>query len=157
MRNQWLDQRLSGRGNQNHHSSLGERQINIPSRARPNTQTGQKDRDQYLRRICPPTVRMTINPGHGGEPYFVSPQSAHAQAALRALKAAFGYEPIAIREGGSIPIITDLKKILGAEALMLGLALPDANAHSPNEKFSLDAFSKGMRMSAYLWEELVRT
>jgi acetylornithine deacetylase/succinyl-diaminopimelate desuccinylase-like protein len=115
----------------------------------------QKVVTEHLRRICPPTVRMTIESGHGGEPYFVSPQGPQAQAALRALKRAFGYEPVAIREGGSIPIINSMKKILGVDALMLGLALPDANAHSPNEKFSLDAFVKGMRMSAYLWQELV--
>ena len=47
-----------------------------------------------------------------------------------------------------------LRKILSVDALLLGLALPDDNAHSPNEKFSLDAFAKGMRMSALLWPEL---
>ena len=62
---------------------------------------------------------------------------AEAQAALRALKTAFGHEPTLMREGGSIPIVTDFKKILGADALLLGLALPDDNPHSPNEKFSL--------------------
>ncbi len=110
---------------------------------------------QHLRRLCPPTVRMEIEHGHGGEPYLVSPASPLAQAGLRALKAAFGHEPVLLREGGSIPIVTDFKKILGADALMLGLALPDDNAHSPNEKFSLEAFGKGMRMSALLWQELV--
>jgi len=99
---------------------------------------------------------MTIESGHGGAPYLVSPTSPQAQAALRALKTAFGYEPVLMREGGSIPILTDLKKILGADALMLGLALPDDNAHSPNEKFNLEAFAKGMWMSANLWQELTR-
>jgi acetylornithine deacetylase/succinyl-diaminopimelate desuccinylase-like protein len=59
-----------------------------------------------------------------------------------------------MREGGSIPIVTDFKRVLGADTLLLGLALPDDNAHSPNEKFSLDAFSKGMRMGAILWQEM---
>jgi acetylornithine deacetylase/succinyl-diaminopimelate desuccinylase-like protein len=110
--------------------------------------------EKHLKRLCSPTVRLEINGGHGGEPYLVSPTSPLAQAGLRALKAAFGHEPVLLREGGSIPIVTDFKKILGADALMLGLALPDDNAHSPNEKFSLDAFAKGMRMSALLWREL---
>lgn len=110
--------------------------------------------EKHLKRLCPPTVRLEIEGGHGGEPYLVSPTSPLAQAGLRALKAAFGHEPVLMREGGSIPIVTDFKKILGADALMLGLALPDDNAHSPNEKFSLDAFAKGMRMSALLWPEL---
>jgi acetylornithine deacetylase/succinyl-diaminopimelate desuccinylase-like protein len=111
---------------------------------------------QHLRKLCPPTVRLTVEAGHGGEPYLVSPQSAKAQAALRALKAAFGYEPVLLREGGSIPIVTEFKRILGADALMLGLALPDNNPHSPNEKFSLECFAKGMRLGAHLWQELAR-
>ena len=59
-----------------------------------------------------------------------------------------------MREGGSIPIVNDFKKILGADALLLGLALPDDNPHSPNEKFDLDCFAKGQLMSAHLWQEL---
>lgn len=108
----------------------------------------------HLRKLCPPTVRMTLTAGHGGEPYLVSSTNPMAQAALRTLKAAFGRDPVLIREGGSIPIITQFKKILRADSLLLGLALPDDNLHSPNEKFSLDAFEKGMRMSALLWNEL---
>jgi acetylornithine deacetylase/succinyl-diaminopimelate desuccinylase-like protein len=77
-----------------------------------------------------------------------------AQAALQTLKEAFGHEPILMREGGSIPIVTEFKKILKADTLLLGLALPDDNAHSPNEKFSLDCFEKGMRMGALLWPKL---
>jgi len=110
----------------------------------------------YLKKTCPPTTRLEINAGHGGEPYLVSPTSAQAQAAMRALKTAFGREPILMREGGSIPIVNDFKKHLQADTLLLGLSLPDDNAHSPNEKFSLDCYEKGMRMSACLWQELSR-
>ena len=99
---------------------------------------------------------MEIQSGHGADPYLVPPTGAQAQAALRALKASFGYEPVLMREGGSIPIVNDFKKILGVDALMLGLALPDDNAHSPNEKFDLDCFEKGQAMSAYLWQELAK-
>jgi succinyl-diaminopimelate desuccinylase len=111
---------------------------------------------QQLEKLCPPTVRMEVKWGHGAEPYLVSPTSPRAQAALRALKAAFGCEPVLIREGGSIPIVNDFKKILRADSLLLGLALPDDNAHSPNEKFDLGCFAKGQLMSAYLWQELSR-
>ncbi|HZM05916.1 MAG TPA: dipeptidase [Candidatus Saccharimonadales bacterium] len=111
---------------------------------------------QRLRDLCLPTVTLEIKAGHGGEPYIVSPTSPLAQAAMRTLREAFGYEPIMMREGGSIPIVTQFKKILRADSLLVGLALPDDNAHSPNEKFSLDCFAKGMRMSALLWPELAR-
>jgi len=109
---------------------------------------------RHLKGLCPPTVRLEIQPGHGGEPYFVSPEGKQAQAAMRALQAAFGYEPILIREGGSIPIVNDFRKHLHADTLLLGLALPDDNPHSPNEKFDLACYAAGMRMGAFLWQEL---
>jgi acetylornithine deacetylase/succinyl-diaminopimelate desuccinylase-like protein len=108
----------------------------------------------YLKKICPPTVRLEIEAGHGAEAYLVSPTSPRAQAALRALRKAFQHDPVLLREGGSIPIVNDFKKILGADSLLLGLGLPDDNAHSPNEKFDLDCFEKGQHMSAQLWQEL---
>jgi acetylornithine deacetylase/succinyl-diaminopimelate desuccinylase-like protein len=109
---------------------------------------------RHLQALCPPTVRLEIEGGHGAEPYLVSPESPQARAALRALKEAFGLEPVILREGGSIPIVNDFKKVLHRDTLLLGLALPDCNAHSPNEKFNLDCFAKGQLMSAYLWREL---
>jgi acetylornithine deacetylase/succinyl-diaminopimelate desuccinylase-like protein len=111
---------------------------------------------KHLAKLCPQSVRMEIQAGHGAEPYLVSPTGPQSQAALRALKSAFKYEPVVMREGGSIPIVNVFKKILKADALMLGLALPDDNPHSPNEKFDLDCFAKGQLMSAYLWQELAR-
>ncbi len=109
---------------------------------------------KHLKRLCPPTVRLEITAGHGAEPYVVSPEGTQAQAALRALRAAFGKEPVLLREGGSIPIVNEFKRILGVDTLLLGLGLPDDNVHSPNEKFELDCFEKGQRMSALLWQEL---
>jgi acetylornithine deacetylase/succinyl-diaminopimelate desuccinylase-like protein len=111
---------------------------------------------KHLKRLCPPTVRMEIESGHGGEPYLVSPKSAQAQAAMRALRSAFGHEPILIREGGSIPIVNEFKRHLGVDTLLLGLALPDDNPHSPNEKFDLACYTTGMRLGAFLWRELSR-
>lgn len=111
---------------------------------------------QYLRKLCPPTVRLEIEAGHGAKPYLVSPTGQQAQAALRALRSAFGCEPVLLREGGSIPIVNEFKRILRADALMVGLALPNDNAHSPNEKFDLGCFAKGQLMSAHLWQELSR-
>jgi acetylornithine deacetylase/succinyl-diaminopimelate desuccinylase-like protein len=109
---------------------------------------------KHLKKICPPTVRLEVEAGHGAEPYLVSPSGALAQAGLATLKEAFGREPILIREGGSIPIVTQFRKVLGADSLLLGLALPDDNAHSPNEKFNLDCYEKGSRMGALLWRRL---
>ena len=111
---------------------------------------------KHLKSLCPPTVRLEIEGGHGGEPYLVPPTGPLARAALSALKSAFACKPVLLREGGSIPIINDFKKILGVDSLLVGLALPDDNAHSPNEKFDLNCFAKGQLMSAHLWQELSR-
>jgi acetylornithine deacetylase/succinyl-diaminopimelate desuccinylase-like protein len=122
----------------------------------PNQDPARIARDvvRHLKRQCPPTVRMEVKMMHGAEPYSMSPTGELARAGVRALRGAFGHEPVLMREGGSIPIVTEFKRILGADALLLGLALPDANAHSPNESFNLDAFAGGMKMSALLWPEL---
>src|SRR4029077_5385938 len=97
-----------------------------------------------------------IKSGHGAAPYLVSPTGTQAKAALRALQSAFGREPVLLREGGSIPIVNQFKSVLGADSLLLGLALPDDNAHSPNEKFDLDCFEKGRLMAAHLWQGLAK-
>ncbi len=108
----------------------------------------------HLERLCPPTVRLTIKHGHGGEPYIVSPDGPLAQAALKALESGFGHPALLTREGGSIPIVSAFRQHLGADTLLLGMALPDDNAHSPDEKFDLDAYSAGMRMAVHLWPRL---
>jgi acetylornithine deacetylase/succinyl-diaminopimelate desuccinylase-like protein len=79
-----------------------------------------------------------------------------AGAALRALRLGFGHEAVLMREGGSIPIVTVFKRVLGADSLLMGLALPDANVHAPNESFHLGVFAAGQRMSAQLWPELAK-
>ena len=109
---------------------------------------------KHLQSLCPPTVRLTVKHGHGGEPYLVSPKGPLAQAALRAMSAGFNREALLMREGGSIPIVAAFKKHLRADTLLLGMSLPDDNPHSPNEKFSLDAYAAGMRMAVQLWPEL---
>jgi len=110
----------------------------------------------HLERLCPPTVRLTVKHGHGAEPYMVSPDGPLAQAALEALREGFGHPGLLMREGGSIPIVSEFRKHLGADTLLLGMSLPDDNAHSPDEKFDLGAYAAGMRMAVHLWPRLTR-
>ena len=110
---------------------------------------------RHLAAHCPKSVTMEIKSGHGAEPYLFEPNSKAVRAAERAIKRVFGVSPRFIREGGSIPVVTDFNKILGLHSLLIGLALPDDNAHSPNEKFELANFKRGMALSAELWQELV--
>ncbi len=109
---------------------------------------------RHLIAHCPKSVTLEIKRGHGTEPYLFEPTSNAARAATRAIERVFGASPRFIREGGSIPVVTDFKKILGLDCLLIGLALPDDNAHSPNEKFELANFKRGMTLGAELWQEL---
>ena len=112
---------------------------------------------KHLQSICPKTMRLHFEAGHSGKAYLTAPDGPFAKAALDALEMAFGHQPILMREGGSIPIVNEFKQVLGVDTLLLGLGLPDDNAHSPNEKMSLTAFTKGMHMSAELWQNLAAT
>jgi acetylornithine deacetylase/succinyl-diaminopimelate desuccinylase-like protein len=91
---------------------------------------------------------------HEGKPYLVRPDSLYSRAAQRALERTF-QKPVAfIREGGSIPITQTFKDVLGTDTLLLGLALADCKAHSPNENFLLENFYSGIRLNQNLLEEL---
>lgn len=102
----------------------------------------------------PPGVTVEVRPGHTGSAYLMDPFSPRGQAAQRALEKTFGNTPALIREGGSIPIVQAFKDVLGVETLLLGLALPDCQAHAPNENFPLANFEAGMTLSRHLLEEL---
>src|SRR5262249_31485579 len=92
----------------------------------------------HLEKNLPKGVTMEITTGHTGPWYLTDPHSVMGEAAQRALRKAFNRDAALIREGGSIPIVSEFRKILGIETLLMGLALPDCRAHSPNENFTLE-------------------
>lgn len=109
----------------------------------------------HLTRVCPPAVRVDFSGGHTGDPFFMDPNSAPGRAAQRALQKTFGGKEIAlIREGGSIPILQNFKEFLCPDILLLGLALPNCRAHSPDENFPLENFRHGIRLNEALLREL---
>jgi acetylornithine deacetylase/succinyl-diaminopimelate desuccinylase-like protein len=110
----------------------------------------------HLEKHCPPGVNLEIEIGHDGKPYACDPHSDFGKAAQRALKRVFPGEPMLIREGGSIPIVQAFREILGADTLLLGLALADAQIHSPNENFPIENFEAGIRLNQALLEELAK-
>ncbi len=107
-----------------------------------------------LTEICPPGIKMELTVHHGGRGVLVSEDSPYTQAAARAIEEAFGTAPVYTREGGSIPIAVVFSDVLKVDVLLLGWGQSDDNAHSPNEKFSLADFHRGIKASARLWEEL---
>lgn len=110
--------------------------------------------EAHLRRHCPTGVQLEIQRGHSGEAYLMDPNSASGLAARRALKKVFGREPALLREGGTIPILEDFRSILGVSPLLLALANPDNQAHSPNENFPIRNFEAGIRLNQALLHEL---
>ena len=109
---------------------------------------------KHLQKNLPPGVTVEMRSGHHGPWYLTDPHSKFGQAAQRALKKAFNKDTALIREGGSIPIVSDFRKILGVETLLIGLALQDCRAHSPNENFPLENLEVGARMNQAVLREL---
>ncbi len=108
----------------------------------------------YLNSICPEGVELELRVHHGAEPVRVPTQSTYMKAAHRAVERGFGRAPVYMREGGSIPVVSTFKKKLELDTVLLGLGLPDDNAHSPNEKFNLTDFQRGMETVVHFLREL---
>ncbi len=108
----------------------------------------------HLEGMLPPGIRMELIDFHGAPGVVVNRHSPYVQAAARAIERGFGKQPVFIREGGSIPVVLTFHQLLKADTLLLGWGLNDDNPHSPNEKFHLADFHRGIKASAYLWKEL---
>ena len=98
----------------------------------------------YFTAIAPPCVRVKVTPMHGGEGYVCPITLPAYKAAEKGFEKAFGQKPLAVRRGGSIPIIGDFEKILGVKTVLMGFGLESDAIHSPNENFRLDIFRKGI-------------
>ena len=98
----------------------------------------------YVAQIAPPYIRVKVTPLHGGEGYVCPITIPAYKAAEAAIEDVFGKKPLAVRRGGSIPIISDFERILGIKTVLMGFGLEQNAIHSPNECFSLDMFRKGI-------------
>ena len=111
---------------------------------------------RFMAEHCPAGIELQVQSFHAGSPIAVPLDSPGIQAAARAIEIGFGKPPVYVCEGGSIPIVSTFKEILGVDTLLIGFGLPDDNTHSPNEKFSLRDFHRGIKTSAYLLRELAK-
>ncbi|TDW99323.1 dipeptidase [Dinghuibacter silviterrae] len=103
----------------------------------------------HLHKIAPPYVTVEAHEHHGGEPYVTPVDSAAFKAASKAMETTFGKTPIPMRGGGSIPITALFERALGVKVVLLGFGLDSDNLHSPNEKFDLANFYKGIETIPY--------
>ena len=104
--------------------------------------------EDYIARVTPPYVKVTVRPTHGGEGYVCPIDLPAYQAAAEAMGIAFGKRPLAVRRGGSIPIISTFERVLGIKTVLMGFGLEQNAIHSPNESQELDIFLKGIESVA---------
>ena len=123
----------------------------------PNQDPAMVDRlfTDFVNSLLPAGITAAVTPLHGAGPVLVSRNSPFVAAAERAIETGFQKKPVFIREGGSIPVVNLFKQELGLEnILLLGWGCPDDGAHSPNERFFLEDFHRGIRSAAALFYEL---
>ena len=120
-----------------------------------------------IRARTPKGVKLEFIDQHKGDPYVVvppgrsntpkdqSPVLARAfRAADVAITSVWGRAPLYLREGGSVPIIADIKRVTGLDSVMFGLFLPEDNLHAPNESFNLDVMQKGIETTQRIFADL---
>jgi acetylornithine deacetylase/succinyl-diaminopimelate desuccinylase-like protein len=110
--------------------------------------------EHRVKALAPAGVEVIVHKIHGGEGMLVSPTSSATRAAAAALTDVYGKEPVYLREGGSIPIAALFDSVLHVPVVLMGFSLPDDNLHSPNEKYSLSQFFKGLRTVADFLQRL---
>lgn len=113
--------------------------------------------EDYVKRIAPKTVELTVRRMHGGKPWMTSYDNPYVQAAGRAIEKGFGQTPVFTREGGSIPVVSTFQEELGLPSVLFGVGLPDENAHAPNEKLDVANFHNGIIASAILYDEISKS
>ncbi len=108
----------------------------------------------HIEKVCPSSVKFKVGQHHGGKPVITDKTGIAVDAAKRALKKSWDAEPVFIRGGGSIPVVATFAEVLKTPTVLVGLGLNDDRLHSPNEKFDLENFYKGIQTSAYFWNEV---
>lgn len=109
---------------------------------------------QHIASEVPLGVGVEFKPDHGAPAMLANRNSPFMAAAAVAIQSAFGTAPVMIREGGSIPIVARFQETLRCDCLLLGWGLSDDNCHSPNEKFRIADYHRGIAASTALWEQI---
>lgn len=102
----------------------------------------------YIKSIAPKHIRVEVRPMHGGEAYLCPIDLPAYKATEEAISKSWGVRPLAVRRGGSIPIIAVFERVLGLKTVLMGFGLESNAIHSPNENMSVDIFRKGVEAVA---------
>lgn len=112
--------------------------------------------EDYINKVAPDYVKVKVTPKHGGEGYVCPIDMPAYRAAEKAVSIAFGKKPLAVRRGGSIPIISTFEQVLGVKTVLMGFGLEQNAIHSPNESCRLDYFFKGIESVAEFYREYTK-
>jgi acetylornithine deacetylase/succinyl-diaminopimelate desuccinylase-like protein len=123
----------------------------ISCRLVPNQTTAKTEKllIDHLVKIAPKNIQFKASVHHGGDPYMTPVDSIEYKAAAKAIEASFGKAPIPVRGGGSIPITALFESVLGLKTVFMGFGLDSDNLHSPNEKYDLFNYYKGIETIPY--------
>ncbi len=113
--------------------------------------------EKHILSLAPDTVQLRVTKMHGGQPWVAPLDHAALKSASAAVEKGFGKRPVFQREGGSIPIVSTFERLLKAPTVLMGIGLPDENAHAPNESLDLSQFEAGIKSSAYFLHEFARS
>lgn len=108
----------------------------------------------YIEAITPPSVTVEITLLSTAPASVSDLHNPAMDAAVSALAQTFGVKPVFMREGGSIPVVSEFQEILGMETILMGFGLPTDQIHAPNERFYLPNYFKGIEASIRFFEEL---
>ena len=108
--------------------------------------------EEHFKAIAPKSVKVKVSPHHGGEAAVTPTDSIAYKAASKAMEQTFGKTPIPLRTGGSIPIVTMFEKVLDTKTVLLGFGLDSDAIHSPNEKYGLFNYYKGIETIPYFYQ-----
>ena len=108
----------------------------------------------YVKSLAPNTLTVEVEEHHGGHPVVIDLDFYGLKAAAKAFEEVYNKDVLFAREGGSIPIVADFKKVLGVNSILMGFGQTKDALHSPNESFSLKDFHRGIQTSAKFFELL---
>ncbi len=112
--------------------------------------------ERHLLEVAPEGIEVALQVEGLGHPAMTPLDSESVRAAGDALRTVWGSEPVFARTGGSIPVVADFQRVLGADPVLIGFGLESDRAHSPNEKFDVLNYLNAVRVSAELLRALAR-
>ena len=112
--------------------------------------------EHFLRARLPADCRLTLTLSDGTRGISFDPEAPHIASAVAALTDEWGAPPAIVGSGGSIPVVSAFKDVLGMDSLMIGFSQGDDGAHSPNEKYNVESLHRGTRSWARVIGALAR-